>query len=509
MLDFFDDRAHWQRRLWNVGLVLSMREVIEAAEEQGRSVSPAAVRMLVESTRTRLQLDPGAGSEVQVKAINRYLDGDLAADGLAHRAVRIALEDIEDNYLRRWAAMLRTSESPPNRERTARAIASHLLDAPRTPSFLHRWLTDLVAARGEIDVWDLVDEAETLLTQPGSDYEIFVPFAVEPKLNAPGPDVWVDSSVAAAWLRSHGHTEKGLRQRGGFLLKHRTHGPEEAVYRAADVIDRFLARVSLGERTHGRFAETAYTSLGTRFPLVRGRRVEVRALSREGKVSEFGEGTKIDAALELLSHLQGGAPAAAVAGGWSAIESLLLGPGDEDESNVIAADRLAGLVACSWPRAELTDIAWARVRATEDELAQELRELPTNRERAGRIADELKQQGRLPELTAGSDIAAVHRMRGLLNDPRRLLVDVRNHAAESLRRLYRQRNLVLHGGRTAAVALGPALRTASPLVGAGIDRIVHGALVKGLDPLHLAAQADFEIQRAGAPGSPGLSDLLE
>jgi hypothetical protein len=80
---------------------------------------------------------------------------------------------------------------------------------------------------------------------------------------------------------------------------------------------------------------------------------------------------------------------------------------------------------------------------------------------------------------------------------------------ESIRRLYRQRNLVLHGGRTKAVALGPALRTAAPLIGAGMDRIVHGALVKESDPLYLAAKAEFEIARAGASGAPGLADLLE
>jgi hypothetical protein len=45
-----------------------------------------------------------------------------------------------------------------------------------------------------------------------------------------------------------------------------------------------------------------------------------------------------------------------------------------------------------------------------------------------------------------------------------------------LRRLYRQRNLVLHWGRMNAVGLRAALRTAAPLVGAGMDRIAHDEL---------------------------------
>ena len=32
LLDFFDPRSPWNRRLWNVGLGLTLREVLEAAE---------------------------------------------------------------------------------------------------------------------------------------------------------------------------------------------------------------------------------------------------------------------------------------------------------------------------------------------------------------------------------------------------------------------------------------------------------------------------------------------
>ena len=32
LLDFFNSRSPWNRRLWNVGLSLTLREVIEAAD---------------------------------------------------------------------------------------------------------------------------------------------------------------------------------------------------------------------------------------------------------------------------------------------------------------------------------------------------------------------------------------------------------------------------------------------------------------------------------------------
>lgn len=506
--DFFDDRTHWQRRLWNVGLVLSLRELLEAAEERDRALSGAALSNLADYVRGHVAWDPGAGSDLERAALSRYVSSNLAVAGIAYEGIRVALAEIESNYLARWAAALRELESPPNRERTARAVASHLLDTGRTPGFLSHWLEEVLKDQGEIAAADLCDEASALLQKAPTPYEVFVPLDIEPRLQSPRPDAWINSSDAAHWLRANRH--RGVRQRGGFLLRFEAHGHEEAVGRAADVADRFLSRVSVGERTFGRFAAVAYLEHGRSASLIRGRRVEVRALSREQKISELGERGKVDAALELLSHLQMGPPAVAAAAGWSAIESLLLGPGDEEARNVFAADRLATLVACSWPRAELTDLAWARIDAQDDDLTRELAALETNRERAARVWDEFRaHDGRLEEIRHGPDIAACHRLHPLLADPRRVLVDVRNHATESLRRLYRQRNLVLHSARTEAVALGAALRTASPLVGAGIDRIVHGALVKGLTPLELLAKADFEIDRAGSEGAPTVVDLLE
>jgi hypothetical protein len=506
--DFFEERTHWQRRLWNVGLVLSIQEVLEAAEEQGKALHPAAVRDLADSVRSKMALDPGAGTELARKALARYLGGDLAVGGAAYEGINVALADIERNYLQRWAAVLATTDSPPNRERTARALASHLLDAGRTPGHLARWLRGLSATEGELPASTLFERAEDLLAEKPTSHEVFVPFEIEPQLKAQRPAEWIGSADASRWLRAAGH--RGIRQRGGLLLSFETHGHEEAVNRAADVTDRFLARVSVGERTFGRFAPDAYLGGGRRASLIRGRRVEVRALTRENKVAaKLQGGDEVDAALELLSHLQSGPPAVAAAAGWSAIESLLLGPGDEDERNLVAAERLASLVTCSWPRAELTDLAWARVAAEKDALGQELAGLATNRERARRMAQELERYGRLREVKAGSDVAACHRLRPLFSDPRTLLLDIRSHTAESLRRLYRQRNLVMHAGRTRAVALEAALRTSSPLVGAGIDRLVHGALVKNLRPLELFAKADFEIARSGSDGAPHIVDLLE
>lgn len=95
------------------------------------------------------------------------------------------------------------------------------------------------------------------------------------------------------------------------------------------------------------------------------------------------------------------------------------------------------------------------------------------RDRAKVVAQAIRTAGGLT-LKASSDRAALERTHKLLRQPRKTLEDIKLHAADTFTRLYRQRNLVFHWGKIDAVALPASLRTAAPLVGAGMDRIAHG-----------------------------------
>ena len=107
-----------------------------------------------------------------------------------------------------------------------------------------------------------------------------------------------------------------------------------------------------------------------------------------------------------------------------------------------------------------------------------------------------------------SDAAAVERMRGVLSAPYLKLHDIQAHATNALLRLYRQRNLVLHWGKTDAVALRASLRTAAPLVGAGMDRIAHAWFVQKIRPLELAARARISLAVIGTRPGTNCLDLL-
>ena len=114
------------------------------------------------------------------------------------------------------------------------------------------------------------------------------------------------------------------------------------------------------------------------------------------------------------------------------------------------------------------------------------------------------------ELSFGddSDMAACERMTDLLRDAFAVLRDVQAHAAAAFKRLYRNRNLVLHGGHTDSVGLVSSLRTAGPLVGAGMDRIAHAWFVESVRPMELAARAQMGLNTVGSKGGPLPVDLL-
>lgn len=137
--------------------------------------------------------------------------------------------------------------------------------------------------------------------------------------------------------------------------------------------------------------------------------------------------------------------APAVTGAWAAVESLLTHPDDpkgenERSGKAVAADRMAAIIACSWPRAELTALAHHHKSRPKDELAPGIAACATHQERA-RLAAAALHAGGASALdftgasTKYSDRPAAQRMADLVQDPRPALGDVAGAFRIALRRL--------------------------------------------------------------------------
>ena len=506
--EYFSLGAPWQRTLWSVGPAFALRELIESADGvQNGALSAKALKRHAESVGRMLSDNPAAGEANARRELLVLLTRDLSAGGVNYQELQLWLEDVEEHGLNRWAVAAAQPDKP-SREQFARAIACELFREGFSAQRLQPWIARMRAGTEVITEQDLVSGTQALIAPGPEDHEVLLTFEQPLPRSVSRPPQAIDAPAVAGWLTRHGFGR--IRQHGGLLLKISARDRYTAAQLGADIADRLQARASVGTRHDLRFHDMIYVAGHSRaITTRRSRRAEVRALERQGRLLDLEASDSIDQALELLSNLNTAPAPVAAAAGWSAVESLLSGAGDDDK--VITAERLANLVACSWPRAELTSIAWARIKQTTDpasSIVSELAGFGTNRERAERVLAAIISDEPLG-LSNPAERLALTRMKKLVAAPRRELLAVRNQASDALRRLYRQRNLVVHGGMTAGFGLVSALRTAAPLVGAGLDRVAHAALTTQREPLEIAARAQLEIERAGTQDAPLLTRMLE
>ena len=514
LLDFTADTTPWQRRLWDLGTVLALREAYEAGQWiDAQVLSQAAMHWLCQDLERLAGGDRGVGEPEVRRQLRDTLRADLSEHSRHRRRLYELIDLINEAYVTRWAA---AADAPQGvtPERLARAVATHLLDRGYSMGFLHRTVRRMAAAG--VTTGDLLDEAARLASASPRRFEVLVPFVAVPQRQqlAEGLPEWRSGSQTRAWLAQHAPTHS-VRHNGAFLYSIQAMDPYAAGRRAGELLDRLLARSSYTRRNRSGLKPEGrlwVESIGESLPLeppVRG--VDVLSLQKERTLYRILEQDLLDDALELAAPLNRGTPGPAVAGGWAALESLLYHPGDQadrKDGRAIAATRMAAMVTCSWPRAELTALSYEHHPAGPDLLTQQLANAMTNRERAIAVAVAL-QAGRPLATPQAADTAAASRMAALVASPRQSLQAVRAIIERSLRRLYRQRNIVLHGGSTQSVALNATLRTAAPLVGAGLDRIAHAYLVDRVLPLALAAKAELRLGLAGTRDAPPVTDLLE
>lgn len=510
LLELCDANLPWHRSLWGIGIELALQELIEAADAmQIGTLSDVSVKRLAKSIQRMAGADPTLTTQEKT-ILNERLKDVPRQNGEAYSAICQLARSIGSNYLSRWGVVVRsgTQYSP---ERMAKCVATHLLDKGFSSAYVHARLREvIISSPQENTLAELCDELQSLeRANPSREWRALVAFEHPPRHPGGFPPGWVRSDQIARWLKERGHSTRGLRPSGGFVWTVIARDAQGAAESARDLLDRYSARLSIatGKGIHALpfiWVEGADEAL----PIQKGSRgVRVEELFRSGTV--FAEPSdvvseSVDAAFELLAHLEQSSPTAAIAGGWAAVEGLLGEPGNRS----VAADHLASLVACSIPRAELTTLSYKVEKVAPGVLAGELAACPTNKQRAIRLVKAIVAKEPLG-ISHGADEAAIRRMAVLVAAPNRELITAKDLVADAFHRLYRQRNLILHGGMTSSVALSGSLRTVSKLVGAGMDRIAHGLYVNRLKPMELVARANIAIALADTKPPEHCAELLD
>jgi hypothetical protein len=504
--------------------LLALEELHQAGEwMERRALGESAVGWQRHTLERMLGSDRALGDRILRSELTTVLRSPLREMSDSRRRLRELIDRIRPGYVDRWAR-LAAEEDPPGPERLARAVAAHLLDRGYSPFYLRNWLRDHPSASAA----ELTEAAATLAAAPKREFEVVVPVLRVPHMDQlQGRIHWLTAAAVAEWFSRHAiDSPLPAEVVGAFRYRILAYDAEAAAEISALLLERLTARVSFAP------ANDALRLLGSAFVAAYGKASSfsggrqpavIPSLVAEEQLHVVGVGRvdpetaqseRLDDALELAGAINGRAVAPAITGGWAGLESLLTEPADSDdhgEGRVLAAARAADLIACSWPRAEMTALAHQVRDDRHDDLSQRIASCSTNVARARLVADRIGSGGNLllpPGWRHGSDLAAVARMRVVINNPAQAILDARLPIEVTMRRLYRCRNIIVHGGRAGGVLNAATLRVAAPLVGAALDRLAHAHLTTQTPSLVLAARAAVALQLAGSELGAQPTDLL-
>ncbi|MEX3739563.1 integrase [Mycolicibacterium porcinum] len=451
-----------------------------------------------------------------VEKLAKEITTDSDATSHAWIALRHHFAEQHAAYLTNWADAL--DNPPTNRPRisvegAARRITTHILYSGMHKNSLHRWLRDVRSKSAAVTPGDFLRQADQRLKSPEKVFTFCVPvdklpsFEISPQ-TAPG---WMTASETAAWRRIHAPEAKSARQQGSILLEMTARDINTAADAARDVIAHLRTKFRLGSRNSIGIHPIMWSmERRTGFPTTTtNRMINLASFERLGQLQDLTIPDYLINTLALVEPLQTAAPHIAVMSGWSAIESLLVGPADQED--IVAAKRFSLIIAASLMRAEFTSLAKAYMADNDDADAQALARCETNIELAKRF--QLLAFAR-PDLTLAevTDNLALQRVRLALQNPGPVITNIAEILTREFTRLYRKRNMVVHGGQIRGANLHSISDTLTPLIGAGIDRVVNAELQFGVPPIELSAMAEARVdylRPTTSDSGGGLLDLLE
>jgi hypothetical protein len=106
LVELLDPRAPWNRSLWSLGTVLTLREILEASEANRDGIlSDESLKRLGQACMRLMRKDPGV-PDGEKNILNEALRTSPRYDGLSYHTISQLAESIDANYLTRWAASI-------------------------------------------------------------------------------------------------------------------------------------------------------------------------------------------------------------------------------------------------------------------------------------------------------------------------------------------------------------------------------------------------------------------
>ncbi|MCP1415650.1 hypothetical protein [Paenarthrobacter sp. A20] len=535
MLELIDVRSPWHRSLWLLGTLHAVDEVLECtnATWDGAIANEKAQRYLIERTQEQVRGDVGMGSDVLRAMLatklgqlspKKFPTGNQAISQIPlEREIRELAARSKRDYLARWRQHTESGAlTPESVERTARLLVAHLLDHGFDQRHIHGWLKSLIDIDPATILVDLLKRGHDMCRDDESEFS----FAVVLERGATRSNAQRLESILAdlEQVRTEletiadttpklAHTteifRRLLNQDIAVVVQQSfsARDPHAASAKLFEWMQRIESRSVIGsprsfrfsrhvlDRTEGKIRNLLNGTASLRVPAMERHSLYAQDLNPQ-----------LEASLSLLSSYRSLSPVASVATTWAAVEGLL---GHSGAQGIDSADGLAAIVACSFPRAELEyllDRPMAEPAASS--INQEANKAQGS-DRARIMLDAILTHGS-SLFTEPEDVAAAERVSQVQSDPKATIRRVEGYFKDVFRRLYYQRNFVMHAAKFDSVSLPSTVRSAPKIVAAGLDRVVHAQYVRTpVEPLALASRARNEIEMLGQQGAREVFRLLK
>lgn len=508
LLRLLSDRPGWPSTLLKQSTIGLMEELgLAGAQVANGILTQGSFSELAQLARSQVLVDHGLGA----LRTRGPLLGQIASraeefvpSSYKAKAWLSALPALKADYCQNWRDVLSgpdysdlqaphfsTATRPAE---SASFIAAHLLYLGFSAPYLSRWFN--YRAKHDPSSYTLERLFHDLENQIASGYgpvQVLVTLTRQPPEDVRSTQGWLDVPQARQWL-SH-HNVSGPRTlHGAILYESNQWDIDGALINVAKAVHRLTQRTVLKTGKLPAFHRAAWiagVNTARHLPDVSqlGKVLTPGYELSDPQVAAPTSDDRLEVAVELLlSSLSESGPSI-VGTLWAAVEALLAAPGDPDRMQ--AALRAADIALVALVRSSIQiSLGTLFARCPQEPLAQRL--------------DGLEFDERLVEferaLRANEHEILTHRSTRLALDHTRRLLDAdylksqRTILLQTFRGLYRQRNLVLHGGITDAPLLEGIIRSATPLVTAVVNRYARARQSRDIDPHVFAFEMYMRVE---------------
>ncbi|PQM73964.1 hypothetical protein [Corynebacterium sp. J010B-136] len=512
MLELTSRTTPWHRLDWRAGTLELVEETLNEVMIPGTRTQ--ALEQLREYMKIALRDDDGVtGTQKKLNDCVKHIDPSSAHNSHNVELAQYHVKDLKKTYLQNWADLLEEPDraGQVDVEGTAKRIISHLIYCGVPPASVYQVIHDQQQSSVEVTLSDVLRELDEKSKSRPRDFSFAIPVDRTPKFlhSSPAPRGWLTPKQLKQWKHQNAPRADVVRHYGGFVLTVQARDVNEAAAEIQRLLPQLSFKFQAGSENGFSILPVMWSKeRGTEFPTKRtSHPLKIKAFQRADTLDDLHINYRTRNILALIEPLKTNDSHVAVVNGWVALESLLV---DSVENDRLAAERMARVVAASYFRTEMTWLARNYVDAYKGKSfrADEIGKADTSAERAKMMANLIKDEENF-ELLAEVDRLAIRKMHVALTKPGEVFDRTQKILAREFQRLYRKRNLFVHGGRAVEHGIDSIDEKVVPLLVNGIDQLLIANIQYGLDPQAFAASIAFKASHLAPDGRSDTYAILD